>query len=243
MVHDLETRSEDVAPVFLSAMNPPLSSTFRVGILLFAAILGVQCVWLLLAELSRPGFDHLPTDPQSAATASQGRNDATWAAWIGALRGDLWAESAYTYADLLWVNSSNDSELTKPLDQARRRLDRAARYAPHQAGAWLLLAGLATRYRWSKPNPAEALRMSYYTGPSELALVPLRSLVATEQTTLDDELQQLVRRDLRLLIAQGDKPAIIQDYQSATPSGKQFIEQVLGEIDPPFGASLRQGSQ
>jgi hypothetical protein len=224
-------------------MNQPSSSNFRIATFLLAAVLGIQCIWLLLAEFSRPGIDYLPTDPHSAAFASFQRNDATWAAWIGVIRGDLWGESGYTYSDLLWINSSSGSELTKSLDQARERLDRAVRYAPHQAGAWLLLAGLASRYRWSKPDPAEALRMSYYTGPSELPLAPLRSLVAAQLPALDDELQIFAKRELRLLITHQDKPAIVQDYQSATPAGKQFIKQVLGEIDPTFGNSLHLGAQ
>jgi len=221
-------------------MNQPSSINFRVATFLLATVLGTQCIWLLLAEFSRPGIDYLPTDPHSAAFASLLRNDATWAAWIGVIRGDLWGESGFTYSDLLWINSSSGSELTKSLDQARDRLDRAVRYAPHQAGAWLLLAGLASRYRWSKPDPAEALRMSYYTGPSELPLIPLRLLVAVHLDELaDNELQQFARRDLRVLIAHQEKPAVVQAYQSATPAGKHFIEQAVDEIDPTFVESLR----
>ena len=37
-----------------------------------------------------------------AAAAAEQRDAASWAAAIGAIRGDLWAESAFTYADLLW---------------------------------------------------------------------------------------------------------------------------------------------
>lgn len=73
-------------------------------------------------------------------------------------------------------------------------------------------------------------------------LIPLRSLVAAQLAPLDDELQIFAKRDLRLLITHQDKPVIVQDYQSATPAGKQFIEQVLGEIDPAFANSLHLGA-
>jgi hypothetical protein len=219
-------------------------TSFRLVSLAFAIVLGAQCVWLLLAEFSRPGVSQLPTDPQSAVIAAKQRNDAMWAAWIGAIRGDLWAESAYTYSDLLWASSSNESEHSQSLDQVRGSLERAIRYAPDQAGAWLLFAGLASHYQWSSPKPQEALRMSYYTGPNELSLIPLRLLVTVHLDDLgDSELQQLARRDLRLLIAHQEQSAIVQAYQSATPAGKQFIEQAVREIDPTIVESLRRGAQ
>jgi hypothetical protein len=217
---------------------------FRIATLAFAMVLGAQSIWLLLAEFSHPGINSMPTDSQSAPLAAKQRNDATWAAWIGAIRGNLWADSAYTYSDLLWANSSNNSELTKSLDLVRGRLDRSVRYAPDQPGAWLLLAGLASRYRWSRLDPAEPLKMSYYTGPSELQLIPLRLLVTVQLENFnDEELLQLARRDVRLLLAHQGKPAVIQAYQSATPAGKLFIEQAIGEIDPTFVETLRVGAQ
>jgi hypothetical protein len=115
-------------------------------ILAFALLLGLQCIWLLLAELSRPNLNGLPTDAQAAAAALEQRSDANWAAWIGSIRGDLWAESAYTYADLLWTRPAADDDQTKSLEQARAGLYHAIDDVPHQAGAWLLLAGLASRY-------------------------------------------------------------------------------------------------
>jgi hypothetical protein len=225
-------------------MNMPSQTNFRIVTLIFAITLGAQCIWLLLTELTRPSVNHLPMNPQSAALAAKQRNDATWAASIGGVRGDLWADSAYTFSDLLWTNSSNSSENTPLLALVRGNLDRAVRYAPNQPGAWLLVAGLASRYRWSKPDPAEALKMSYYTGPSELQLIPLRLLVTVQFENLnDDELLQLARRDIRLLIAHQGWPAVIQAYQSATPVGKHFIEQAIGEIDPTFVEPLRGGAQ
>jgi len=222
-------------------MNMPSQTTFRLVTLVFAIALGAQCIWLLLAELTRPGVNRLPTDPQSAALAATQRNDATWAASIGGIRGDLWADSAYTFSDLLWT--SNNSANTPSLAMARRRLDRAVGYAPNQPGAWLLFAGLASRYRWSKPDPAEALTLSYETGPSELQLMPLRLLVTVQLDELNDELQLFARRDIRLLFSHQGKPVLIQAYQSATPAGQHFLEQAIGEIDPSFVTPLRGGAQ
>lgn len=183
------------------------------------------------------GFTERGTCCQAAQRCDLGRLDRRYS-W------EFVGDSAYTYSELLWANASNNLELTRSLDLVHDRLDRAVRYAPDQPGAWLLLAGLASRYRWSKPDPAEVLKMSYYTGPSELRLIPLRLLVTAQLENLnDDELLQLARRDIRLLIAHQGKPAVIQAYQSATPAGKHFIEQTIGEIDPTFVEPLRGGAQ
>src|SRR5208282_2777183 len=94
-------RNESSQPRALPT-NPPRQGIFRVMALLLAFVLGVYCLWMILAELYRPGLDRLPTDPQSAAIAAGQRSDANAAAWIGFIRGELWAQSAYTYADLFW---------------------------------------------------------------------------------------------------------------------------------------------
>lgn len=206
----------------------------------------VFCVWLFFSELKRPGIDRLPTDRESAELAAQKRNDARSAAAGAIVRGELWAESAFTFADLLWADSNGDrssaSELKSTIEEARTSLDRAVHYAPTRAGVWLLAADLGQRFGWSRPDPAEALRMSYYTGPNALALMPLRAKVATQLPALDGDLQRLAQRDLRLLLAHQDKPAIIRAYQAATPAGKHFIEEGIGETDPGFVKALRRGA-
>jgi hypothetical protein len=95
------------------------------------------------------------------------------AAAVGAVRGDLWAESAFTFADLLWGNAGDNPE-PRVFQEALARLDHAIDDAPHQSSAWLLLAGLAARHPMPNLDPVEALKMSYYTGASEQELMPLR---------------------------------------------------------------------
>jgi hypothetical protein len=221
-------------------MNQPSHIVFRLATLLFATLLGVQCVWLLLAEFSRPGIYRLPTDSVAAIAARNKRIDASWAAIIGTIRGDLWAESAFTYADLMWDTAGAGANLA----QARSSLDHALADAPHQSSAWLLLAGLASQYQLPGIDATEAVRMSYYTGASELELMPLRLWIAAHSDAFsDNELRDSISRDVRLLFTHQQKSAIIAAYNGAQSAGRQFIEQTIREVDPSAVESLRATAQ
>lgn len=224
-------------------MNTPANPRFRLAILAFAILLGLQCVWLLLPELWRTGTDRLPTDPSSAAAAARYRSAAAWAASFGVIRGDLWAKSAFSYADLLWGDSGG-ADLPQALAHARASLGHALKDAPHQSGAWLLLAGLASRYPSPSSNVTAPLKMSYYTGPSEQDLVPLRLRIAAHSSDLTDfEIRQFITRDLRLLLASRRQSAIVAAYDGASPAGKRFIEEAVGDIDPSAVKLLQAGAQ
>jgi hypothetical protein len=213
---------------------------FRLAILLFAMLLGVQCVWLLFAEFSRPGIYRLPTDAAAAATARSDRINARRVAVIGVIRGDLWRESAFTYADLMWDDGRGGADLV----QARSALSFALTAAPHQSSVWLLLAGLASRYQLAGVDVKEIVRMSYYTGPSELELMPLRLWVAVRSDALSDsELRDSISREVRLLFTHQQKSAIVAAYNAAPSEGRQFIEQTIREIDPSAAGSLRGNAQ
>jgi hypothetical protein len=221
-------------------MNEPSHLAFRLATSLFAMLLGIQCVWLLLAEFSRPGIYRLPTDAASAAAALNKRSDASWAAMIGAIRGDLWAESAFTYADLMRGDAGGGANLV----QARSSLDHALTNAPHRSSAWLLLAGLASRYQLPGIDTKEAVKMSYYTGPSELELMPLRLAIAAQSDAFSDiELRDSISREVRLLFTHQQKSAIVAAYNAASSAGRQFIEQTIREIDPSAVESLRATTQ
>jgi hypothetical protein len=221
-------------------MNQPSHRVFRAATMLLAIALGVQCIWLLFAESARPGIFRLPISAAAAGAARNKRIDARWAAMIGAIRGDLWAESAFTYAHLMWGDAGSDAIVA----QALSSLDHALADAPHQSGAWLLLAGLALRHRLPGVDAKEAVKMSYYTGPSELDLMPLRLRIAAHADVFRDiELRDSISREVRLLITHQQKSAIFAAYNVASSGGKQFIEQTIREIDPSAVESLRAAAQ
>jgi hypothetical protein len=213
---------------------------FRIATSLFAILLGVQCIWLLLAELTRSGISRLPTNAASAAAARNERINASRAAMVGTIRADLWAESAFTYADLLWRDGRGSVDLM----QAHLSINNALTAAPHQSSVWLLLAALASRYQLSDIDAKEAVRMSYYTGPSELELMPLRLWIAVHSDPFSDiELSDSISREVRLLFSHQQKSAIVAAYNAAPFVGKQFIEQTIREIDPSAAESLRANAQ
>jgi hypothetical protein len=222
--------------------SEPSHGAFRLAIVLLAALLGAQCIWLLLAELRRPGIDRLPTDTASATAAAQQRDDAIWTASIGGIRGDLWADSAFTFASLV-VGEKGASASPAPattLARARASLGHALDDAPTQSGAWLLLADLTIRFPRPGSDATPALKMSYYTGPSEQYLIPMRLRMAVQANKIDDfEIRQFISRDIRLLLAQKQNTAIIEAYGTASPEGKRDIEQVVGDFDPSFVNTLR----
>jgi hypothetical protein len=86
------------------------------------------------------------------------------------------------------------------------------------------------------------LKMSYYAGPNEPSLIPLRISIATHSDSITDpELQILVGGEIRTIITRKPnlKPVIIDAYRNAPPEGRRFIETQVGELDPSLLASLR----
>jgi hypothetical protein len=230
----------------IARVSEPSYIAFRLTVLLCAVLLGAQCVWLLLTELSRPGVDHLPTTAVTAIAAAQERDAALWAARLGAIRGDLWAHSAFTYADLLFDQSSaatTNPNLTSTAAEARLSIDQALNNAPHQSSVWLLLAGIALRHHLGNADATEALKMAYYTGPNEQTLMPLRLQIATRADRFDDvQIRDFISRELRLLLRQNHRAAITDAHNTASAAGRRLIQQTVAEGDPSFANTLVSGS-
>ena len=124
--------------------------------------------------------------------------------------------------------------------------ERALLYSPHRADVWLLLALLLSRFAGNRLQLAPVLKMSYYTGANELHLVPWRMFASVSSSALDDaELQDLVRRDIRMIISRKPdfKSTLIAAYKNAPTTNKRFIENVIAEVDPRLLASIRDGAR
>ena len=215
------------------AASPNVARGIAAGL---SVVLVAQCVWLLLPEIIRPhfGFDRLYIDKVSATSAAN-QSAANLAASFGVIRGDLWAKSAFTEANLLWTDKDTDtnSNTLQSVAYARTNLDRALTDSPHQSGPSLFLADLALRFSSVGLDPGEPLRMSYYTGASDQRLMPLRLRISAQLAKFNDiEIRQLVGRDIRLLLARKQIAEIADAYAVALPAAKTFIEQTVQDVDP-----------
>jgi hypothetical protein len=85
--------------------------------------------------------------------------------------------------------------------------------------------------------------MSYLTSAADVNLIPTRlAIVSTSTPISDDELKNLARGDIRLILTRrpDPKPAITGAYRRGSRDGKDFIgQQVVQLIDPAFAASPR----
>ena len=94
----------------------------------------------------------------------------------------------------------------------------AARLSPHDARVWLVLADLRSRKNPPAPNAADALKLSYYTGPNEFALAPVRLSVAA-RVTADDELQEQVQSEIQRLILKSSPMRWLMIRMRLVPNG------------------------
>ena len=225
-------------------MTPRRTFWFRNNILIFAGVLAVQAAWLVTAEFIRPILPYFPQDKVSEERAAAARSAAVTAASIGWVRGDLWTDAAIALSSGLTSEAAGESapQMTQPRERARAVLKRAARLSPHDSRTWLLLAALDSRFDWPNSEFANRLKMSYFTGPNELALTPLRIRIATRSMAITDaELQILVAQEIRTIILrhQDQRPSLLAAYRDASAEGKQFIEATVGDLDKNLLATIR----
>ena len=212
----------------------------RINISIFGLFLGAISLWIVVPELSSPNITTLPASPEEAAAAASRRGEALWAARAALVRGDLWAKSAFTYANLEWAASTQGDE--QSLDQATASAIKAVSLKPGTSAVWLMLAHLSSRYRWQAPSATECLKMSYYTGPHEDQLIPLRLMIAARlDLSADPDVADLFRRELETAIMDRTalRPAVVAAYQQATPQAQHVIEEVATRADQAFSQTLR----
>ena len=216
----------------------------RIVVGVLAALLGILALWILIGELTSPRLSYFPSTPDEANAMYAVRDSAATAAELDMVRGDLWTVAAIaTATPLLFgaTGSSPEQASQAEVENMRAIADRAARLSPHDSRIWLVLAGLDFRADRKNPKGTETLKLSYYTGPNEIALMPLRLLLAVRSSAIsDEEVQSLVPLDIQRIIMQRPdlKPAIVLAYQNALPKGREIIEAALKETDPSFLANI-----
>jgi len=209
---------------------------------MFAGALAAAGTWTLTAELARPPRNGFPINVNYQSAAEQ-RPQLARAAYFGMVRGDLWANLFFSFADSLFTQNDRDFGAIATVNEALPTAERALSYAPYQTAVWLLLSDMAGKYELPKPKSGDALKMSYYTAPYKTSLIPLRLSIAMRSDALGDtELKQFVERDLRMILtAQPEmRPAIVTAYAKASADGRHLVESIAQEVDASFLSSLKK---
>src|SRR6516165_8688454 len=133
---------------------------FRNILMVFAITLAIAGAWTLICELARAPRIGFPVDQNYQAAADQ-RWKAALAARVGAVRGDLWAELFFSFANSILIRSGPDFGAIETLNEALPAARRALMFAPLRSEVWLLLAAMANDYELETPSGATALTMSY----------------------------------------------------------------------------------
>ena len=136
-----------------NARTCAISNCPPVPTLWLASALAGFSLWVVLAELPRSGVCRLATSSDAAPIAATARARAAWAAAFGDVRGDLWAEAAFTYATLL-------SPGNKALTRLRSRT-KPARSLPQRRSA--LHTHTIAPPAWHQGKRSRMDRMGNYT--------------------------------------------------------------------------------
>lgn len=222
---------------------PARVSWLRIGLLCYAALLGLAGSWLLVSNLLRPGRITAGPDQVSAAAAT-GVPVAYLAAQIGMVRADLWADAAFLdAATAAWPESSAPTAraTAERLNRARNAMETALALAPVDAEGWLFLAKVPSSSGRPDPRITSLLEMAYFTAPNSVALAPRRLERAAASIALSDpEIRDFVRTDIRRLLAAGpaQKAAIVTAYRNAAPENRELFEALVAEVAPSFAATL-----
>jgi hypothetical protein len=230
----------------------PFSPKFNIqsAALLLALLLGIYALWVFVAEIARPGLAATTAFPVSIdpQDLNSKRLTAEIAASIAFVRGDLWSERVLV--DAANVITDHDmpakSLTTEDIEAIRKAAERALSSRPLDSRVWLVLAALSSDPAGQHERATQQLKMSYYTGPNDKAVIGHRlNFVMNSHALGDADLREVVRREMRtiLLRAPDLRPAITAAYRNAQPQDREFIEATVSATDPSFVATLRAESR
>jgi hypothetical protein len=207
---------------------------FRASCLAMGCALALVSAWVISVELLRPDM----AVPFARSDTVQGLRQrlATVLFWLAPFRGDVLSHAVSLDAAPL-LEGKPAAEAPPAL---RDRVRHVLAVAPSDSRMWLLLALLQARAD-APGDRAEPLKMSYYTGPNEVALMPLRLATAARlPSAADEDLRILVQHELRLMAApeRTMRAAMLAAYRDASEAGRQLMDALIEPIDPALRAAL-----
>jgi hypothetical protein len=207
----------------------------RLALASIGVVLITQAAWMI-SQWWYPG-DGLST--MTAAFSDGALTDkVSKAASIAPARKDVWMTQQSSAAAQTKTDGDSFGNQSTSRPSTMNAFANALHYSPLRGDNWLMLAAISKQQKSAGYNAAALLKMSYYTAPNEIDLIPLRLSVAlgTDAVIREPELRDLVGRDLKVAIARQPafRPAIVAAYQSASADGKSFIEGLISEYDPSY---------
>jgi hypothetical protein len=192
-------------------------------------------VWLLAAELLRAPSRFVWSSEQAQAAAKP-----AGAGYIGLIRGDVWLGDALASWEGFVAKADGGPPDAEKLAAVRAALVHAVHLAPHDARAWLILAAADARAGASPDAIAAALKMSYYTGSNEAALIALRISLAARPDLGDAELRILLENEIRTVAQQTQvRPSLAQAYRHAPPETQRSLRDIVTAIDAKLSAEMQ----
>ncbi len=211
---------------------PRHTGAVRAGLAALGGLLVLIGTWLLAAELLRWAPKQFVWNREQALPAVA---DRAGAGYVGLIRGDVWLDDGLANWSA-FLAKGDEARFAA----ARSALAGAARLAPHDARAWLVLAAAESRAEASPDTIAAALKMSYYTGSNEAALMPLRIGLAARPNLGDAELRILLENEIRTIAQRAPlRPVLAQAYRHAPPDAQQTLRTVVGTIDADLASEMQ----
>ena len=216
------------------------NASMRIGLGCVAVVLIAQTIWLS----ARPSYPR--SFPVEAPAASHVARQALPRPPSSSLRGD--GDLHPRRLAPAQQPAANEAAVSKPeigADPAALDvLARALQSSPVRGDLWLMLAALSKERKPAKYDVAALLKLSYYTAPNDLALLPLRLTVALGEVSgaSEPELRELVQRDVKIALTKQSslRPALIAAYQSASAEGKALVNDLISEWDSAALQGLRK---
>ncbi|MFC7700641.1 hypothetical protein ACFQX9_28620 [Bradyrhizobium sp. GCM10028915] len=220
-------------------MNPPMrpsafgNASVRLGLGFVAVVLIAQSAWLLT---QRPHLGGLPIGQPAFSRTSIQALSSTPSKSLPA-HGDLGAKIPATAQP-----KADETEDGTHLASLNAFAD-ALHYSPLRGDLWLMLAAISKEQTSTRYDLIALLKLSYYTAPNDLTLLPLRLTVVfgTGSVASEPELRELIKRDVKIALADQPalRPALLAAYQSAGADGKAFADNLISELDPSYLDSMR----
>jgi hypothetical protein len=234
LIHSDQVSAGEHSAIFPAATRRTVQ--IRVALLLFSGLLALYSLWQLAAIFAHPAAPYFL--PRAGTSDGMNAPAAALAAHIAVIRGDFWFDDALLSS--LQSSEAKDAQAAT-MDDARTAVIRSARLSPHNSRAWLLLALIDSKLGQNAQQQSEALKMSYYTGPDDKALVPWRIGLAVQSPALGDpDFLSLVSSELLVAMREPAlRPVVAAAYGHASADGKRLLESSVGPLDPDLLANMK----